>query len=565
MASRQDSRTISRRAPAPRAARATGPRSASNYEPALFVAPLPIPAGRPLPKTIPIKPPVKPPAPKVNPLAPPFGSPKWPKPKPFGRRPPGSLPYPLKKPLPYGVLRPLRPFTRLLPVIGWAITAYEIYDFWQSYQAQLGPGGIDFSGLGEELCQTGDGPFEAYREQTFAVSSLATWNPPSPLCGTSAQVPTGPIDAIPAFGPFTTSSCFRIRRIYIGPYSSGGTRMSYHRGFQQIVRRVGCVTEPGTILPPSFPEWEPIELPSEVPTIALPELPYPYPFAPEFPRVNPVPDLPVFPDEMPDADEDPVDDLGNPWPPGNPTTIPSVDLNGDGTITPGTHDRVPPNDPDREKKKRPSAPVGGAWSDFLKRKVGSYMEYDDMIAALYQGLNWKVRRWRGRDGIWRDRHITSSDRAAAIARHLDTYSIEDGLKALIWNETVDRVFGAVGQAFKRRTQELGREGLWSNPSLGVQSRISTPFTNSEWEAQKKLMRDEFQRKYKPKYYWVRYYNAQTRRWHKQRRVRPVTQIPWYRQSSLYPRFRRLTGGPNAYRAPYGATYYAPTASPRSIR
>ena len=60
--------------------------------------------------------------------------------------------------------------------------------------------------------------------------------------------------------------------------------------------------------------------------------------------------------------------------------------------------------------------------------IGSYTEVDDTVAALYKGLPWKLRRWRGRDGVWRDRDITSVDRAKRLYQLLGQLDVQKGVK-----------------------------------------------------------------------------------------------------------------------------------------
>lgn len=193
------------------------------------------------------------------------------------------------------------------------------------------------------------------------------------------------------------------------------------------------------------------------------------------------------------------------------------------------------------------------WWKFLNKGVASFTEIDDAVSAIYKGLPWQYRRWKGRDGVWRDRDITTKTRSERLYSLVGKIDIQTAVTELIKNEFSDRAFGKVGNRLKRRTKELADEGLWG----GFQGLGQNPnrFNDSWDEVYKKLKREATEREkrlgLRHNWYYTRHWDADKKTFVGKWRQRPVTQIPWYRQRSAYDRRVDLTG------QWYGAKDYRP--------
>ena len=243
--------------------------------------------------------------------------------------------------------------------------------------------------------------------------------------------------------------------------------------------------------------------------------------------------------------------------------MPSIDWSPGGTVDPGDHVKRPPDGPtERERKKRLGPSASYQWYKFLEKVGGSYMEFDDKVAALYKGLHWSVRRWRGRDGVWRDRDITSAARMERIFQYAATvkFSVNDAITELAKEQASDWAFGKIGSAIKKKTQENANEGFWA----GARGPSSQPQDNQWSEAYKELQRQRYQRNKKARRYtsWREQQNGE---WVRVVRERPDTQIPWFKQKSLYPAPLKLRG--NQLKGGFQRNYYSSAASqrPRTIK
>ena len=181
--------------------------------------------------------------------------------------------------------------------------------------------------------------------------------------------------------------------------------------------------------------------------------PYMIPPSPEF-----WPD-PFSPYNVPRPALDPLP-ASPPWaslpyvhPPGR--HVPSIDLTPDG-VKIGWHEKRPPRKDEREKKKRLGSKNSAAWVSKLQGWIGGFTESDDFMSALYKGLHWKVRRWRGRDGVWRDRDITSFTRAKRLGRQLGDLSIEKAITEIVKENATD---WAYGKTSKKITDNFKKSGL----------------------------------------------------------------------------------------------------------
>jgi len=302
------------------------------------------------------------------------------------------------------------------------------------------------------------------------------------------------------------------------------------------------------------------------------EMPYPYPFAPmpvpiSRPLTRPSQEPGISPQPQPQPQPRPAP-RPVPVPVGAIAPIPSINYRPGERPEAGYHERRPPTEHEAEKKKRLKPGTSVAWLHFMNQAVGSYTEMDDTIAALYKGLPWHLRRWRGRDGVWRDRDIRSDTRAKRLFELLGQLDVEKAIEEVIKQQLTDAAFGTVGNKLKQKAKDLGDEGLWAG-NTGFQTGGAK--RHETWEEAYEKLRKEGAEKVKTRQYTVKIrvgpglYRYETR-------TRPVTQIPWFKQESLYPRMARpgmaewwtLTAAEKAARKKnVKAYYYAKTRTPRA--
>lgn len=289
-------------------------------------------------------------------------------------------------------------------------------------------------------------------------------------------------------------------------------------------------TEPGPgVQPEPFTPPRPIDTrPRPHPNSPTPE--WPFPGIP--PEVVPGPWPEPYPGTGPRAP-----DPNNPNLPGVvPSPKPSIDIGGSPggppeqvTPEPGLHYPIPTPRPERERKRRFKGKQAAMWNKLLEQLGGTYMEFDDFVGALYKGIPWKYRRWRGRDGVWRDRDITSDARALRIWEYFEKYNITVGLTELAKMWATDKAIGAFGRKLKKQTRDLGDKGLYSGASgLGR----GTPLSNHEEEARKKTISEKYEATKKDREYW-KYIDMGSAGWFKQKRLRPDTEIPWFRRETRH--------------------------------
>lgn len=477
-------------------------------------------------------------APKPKPL---FNPPKPFSPKPFGRR---AVKPVLKR---YFMRKLLRFPLRLLPGLGWYFLAEDIADLFGSAQIK----GISTSALiaaGFEKQWQSDGGVEPrvkYRIINSVNRTMTYTGPPATdptfLYNQNGQVPTGdwPSD-VPALPVTTPSNGFvdaiSFQWLMLGPSQSFGARM----GYREAWRRWHAVNNPGNVVidlnDPAIPAVMPVPSIWELP-YPMPGAPMPYPVAPPISRPANEP--------APITYSPPV---SRPW------VKPSIDF--DGRTGLGSHFQRPPRANEREKKKRLTSAQSRAWLRLLEATGGSFMEKDDIIAAMYKGLPWKLRRWKGKDGVWRDRDHTTTRRLSRLFGNLGRLDVGTALTEVAKNELGDAIHGRLGKALKDRTKQLAEQGLWSG-SRGLGQ--GTPLESS-WEETYKRLRAEAAAREPRRWYRSKDYDAAENRWVRRWKQRPVMQIPWYRFRSLYD--RRLTNYANPrmpkVRPRY---YYGPNSKP----
>jgi len=497
----------------------------------------PNPARRPPtrdPRVIPWRPKPKP-IPKPAPGGPLFPGVPKPKHPPFGKRPP-HLPLPGGW---LGRLKPLRPFLRLHPFLTLPFLAWDLYDLYQAYRQDASVRG--YYKVGPE-CTGAD---------WINFDRFSIYTRP---CG-SRQSPA------PAEYSFTAPYPSTIFEWWRGIFTTGGGRKVDSFGFRQRWDRDPAVPNPAYIPPQEG--WV-------VPPSPL-ELPYPYPFAappvpvtPPLTRPNQEPGYQPRPQPKPSPAPRPL------APPGAVAPVPAIEWTPGEPATSGFHERRPPiRDKEKEKKKRLKPGTAAAWLNFMSGAIGSYTEVDDTVAALYKGLPWKLRRWRGRDGVWRDRDITSVDRAKRLYQLLGQLDVQKGIEEIIKQQLSDAAFGMVGNKLKQKAKELGDEGLWTG-NTGFQTGSANRFDT--WEEAYEQLRKEQAGKVKYRQYTVHEQQADGS-WKWVKKVRPVTQVPWFMQKSRYLRMARrgtaewwqLTAAEKrARKKTVQGYYYAPSPSDRPL-
>lgn len=343
--------------------------------------------------------------------------------------------------------------------------------------------------------------------------------------------------------------------IWLGPcqFVNGGQciRMGYWEKWQ----RQGPF--PAHIIPYELP-WS-IEIPATLPWspvypgVTWEPIPWAPPITPTWPKPEPrpVPNPEPYPNPNPDPYGPPAPTVVT-----SPKVVPSVDITTDTPFVnpfPDVHIKDPPRDPDKEKKKRLDKAGTLKWLQQLEKMGTSYLEMDDFVSAIYKGLPWNLRRWRGRDGVWRDRDHTTAGRLERIYNLFGNMDIEKAIHEVSKQEVADRVIGKIGQQLSDRAAALGDAGLYNRP-VGFQ--YGNHEKTKQWEEFDRARKERAAAEMKAKgarTYKVKLYDRNTNSWYWEERQRPWTQIPWFRQQSYYP--RGLTGTPTTDKLGGSDRYY----------
>ena len=108
-----------------------------------------------------------------------------------------------------------------------------------------------------------------------------------------------------------------------------------------------------------------------------------------------------------------------------------------------------------------------------------------MVAAIYRALPWQLRRWRGRDGVWRERDITTKDRMERIYSSIGSLSVKKAVDNLIQDYLTDMAFGKVGNQMKKNVRKLADEGLHvSTQGLGGNRYNKPLYRHKAYQAKK---------------------------------------------------------------------------------
>lgn len=370
----------------------------------------------------------------------------------------------------------------------------------------------DLAADGWTLCCDLGGPKDAVKY--IGPLGYTPGNPPCSYgnnCGLSGQVPSGQWGdgEIPGFNPADNRNRHQI--LYRGPSYLNGQRMT----FTEKWVRIRLVGEPYA---PPVPEVVPVNMPIGIP--AEPWVPW-FQLDP-FPIMEPLPIAPPIRRPNYDTRNPPraTPDIGK---------RPSIDAGP--VVKPGHHNEEPPEPPTKERKKRlVKSPVAAGWIAVLAKLANGYTEWDDVVAALYKGLPWQVRRWRGRDGVWRDRDINSVTRSQRLYTAFSDLNIGKAIEEVVKNEIGDRMWGAIGNTLSKRAKSLGEQGLWSG-LRGFQT--GGGLTRDQWEKLYEKLRKEQGAKVKPsRKYTVNNYNRETNQWERETKVyNSRTTIPWFRHQS----------------------------------
>lgn len=418
--------------------------------------------------------------------------------------------------MPYSVSRAARGYG----MIGAGIWLYYL----ASYELR------DMRLAGWTRCCKHGGALDVYWLNNQNNNGGCTGSPPSGLCGTGAQPFTGPWPAaIPA--PSPTGNLGGV--LHIGTLEPSGTRATWKETWMRPSRPVAQGPYPGVPLDPATKTW-PWPYAPTLPqwwAVPWPLAPAPMPIAP--PNVRPRPRPRPLPKPRPEA---------SPSIAPNAVNIPVVEISPESPFpTLRDHRREPPDGRTRERKKRLSVPYSGAWRKLLAA-VGTFTEFDDLVKALYAGLPTRLTRWRGRDGVWRQRDATTASRTRRLFDYIGSVNLEKAIDFAIKaagevakNQLQDYLLGKLGQ----QMQQAGKN---FNHSRGVTISRMADLSEAEWEARKQAERIAFERWWQHegaktkhgqgRWYWAKeYFKDGTYRW--VQKERPKTQIPWYRHTYSY--------------------------------
>lgn len=383
-----------------RVARPADPRNPTRY-----------PVRQP-PARVPIKIPIRPPSPPALPYSPTFNP---------------------------NVFRTAGRFgARLLPGVGWALLAYEAYQYFSNR-----PAGYNMSG--------------------FTRGCYQPWGPDPRPPGVAVNFQTGVqcTGNVTAGRAYGTAIPAGTRNVGFGPgwYLIGNIRISIREVWTRPANMPEVPWEPEVVNPP-----QPLEVP-----IAPPWMPWYLPiFQPvPLPLAPPYRDLPkIRPNPRPRRRRNPLNRPKfetHPVPPG--AVIPSYDI-GDGPRAiprPGLHERRPPEKGEKEKKTELRGSASKNWLEGMEKLISGITEMDDFVSAVYKGLPWQLRRWKGRDGVWRDRDIRTDTRLQRLYGELGSLNIKTAIKEVIKENAVDYAGAFIGKlnnkALKNNQYYRGKTGL----------------------------------------------------------------------------------------------------------
>lgn len=237
----------------------------------------------------------------------------------------------------------------------------------------------------------------------------------------------------------------------LNPYTGDWPRMPANGGieptYEEIVAaypymRAGLVKSPPVSLPVIdlgfLPMVDPMHIPINQPTAFPNPKPLfisPPPLGPRDPLESNESSYP--PNVGPEAPTRPT-----PWVP--PYEVPSIDIPvwPPGAPAVGGHNNLPPGRNEKERKTRRSIPA--------RLLLNSLTESSDIIDAFYKSIPAKgtKRRWKGRDGKWREAAITPQDKLLFIFKNAKHMDLDKAIDNLVENELEDRVIGGLSRRLK---------------------------------------------------------------------------------------------------------------------
>lgn len=282
---------------------------------------------------------------------------------------------------------------------------------------------------------------------------------------------------------------------------------------------------------PDYPVWPfptPNPLPHPKPNPKPKPEPFPQPKPGENPGTNP------NPEEVPISEPGPIPVS----PPGAhiPPSLPALEteIKPEGSLHPysSPHELRKPYSHEKERKKRLPQEAIYQLGLGMMRKFGKFTEADDWAKAVYKALPWRIRRWRGRDGIWRDRDANTITRLSRIYEYAHDINVSEAIKNIMVDNAIDKAGGKFGKSLAKATAKNGvgltgpqtgekmKQQIWDDAAKKWKRSQPVPQrTYRQWEKvdQNKLYTDPNGD--------IRSYTG--RRWRLTDRVRPNTQIPWY--------------------------------------
>jgi len=345
-------------------------------------------------------------------------------------------------------------------------------------------------------CDNGAQPKLAYRINDMG-SICAVWG-----CTLNLQVPTGPIEnftpdqlIVGMIGPPWARS-IAFTGVAFGRETISGDRMSFDEvwvepapvpwndawgdsgapdaithwpGYDDLMNSV--TNQPGLFMPPVAVGFLPAIAPDLMPINQPMSDPLPAPLnAPGrvgldggltptdpytgFPVGSPKPFVPTMP-----------------YPPTGqylpPYELPSLNIdirpNAPIVSAPGGSGNIPPPPGDKERKYR--SPMTAGIRGILAGATGG----NDAIGAFYDSLPSKLRRWKGRDGKWRNRDISPQTKLARLLQNSKDIDLPTALENLLKNEFEDRVIGGLSKGIQRNYSKMPGGGPRGRLPIGWQA------------------------------------------------------------------------------------------------
>lgn len=425
-----------------------------------------------------------------------------------------------------GPVKPYRqwipgPLRRVSPYLGYGLLAWEIFQWYKGDPGREGGYGGGLQRLGwSRKCDIG-GP-KVY----YATAS----GDPNLICQPVAyQVPKASIEDHPPIrvsGPMGLWDDERlVKWIAFGQRNDIGT-----------VQRMGLNEQwarGDSPLAPNAPE--PLYVPYEEPepprpqVIVAPDPADPWPFVGPGPQPTPAPRSPD-----PELDGEPSLYDPSPLPELGPFEQPGVEVRPDGPPAPVPHPVAPPAPGVEEKKTKLKGPRVAAWWKFLEDAVGGYTETDDFFKALYDALPWQVRRWKGRDGVWRERDISTAEKINRLGQYVDLINVAKAVENYWKNQGGDKMGGRLGEFGAEAVAKASGNNLYRG-AQGLQS--GGRFTKKSWDDALENLRKKAAESFKPKVYYT-WEKDNLGRWQRKRRVTQQGMIPWLRVKKTRLQWRR---------------------------